>query len=143
LRTQTAIKEFFDTTDTAMAKNLEHKIALTWIPRHSETEGNEKANAEAKKAALDPTKKRPSHHKPLRSARAQCIKAAVKAQWLKGWRNNTKTSHDLQCIIQRPGINKSRIKAVWHNSKQRFSGCDYTTLNRTLWIKPLLALVQS
>ena len=51
-----------------MVENLEHKIALTWILRHFEIERNEKANAEAKKAALDPTKKRPSHHKPLRSA---------------------------------------------------------------------------
>ena len=77
-----------------MVENLEHKIALTWIPRHSEIEGNEKANAEAMKAALDSTKKSPSCYKPMRSAQAQCIKAAVKAQWLKGWRNNTKTSHD-------------------------------------------------
>ena len=51
-----------------MVENPKHKIALTWIPGHSEIEGNKKANAEAKKAVLDPTKEGPSHHKPLRSA---------------------------------------------------------------------------
>ena len=120
---QSIIKEFIDTIDTAVIENPELKIALVWVPGHSEIEGNEIADTEAKKAATDPAAARPFHHKPLRSARVQSIKAAAKAQWFKDWGNNTKTSYALRRILNRPGttggtklynriLNRSAIAAL-------------------------------
>lgn len=40
------------------------------IPGHSEIEGNERADLEVKKIAINPTISRPFHHRPLKSARA-------------------------------------------------------------------------
>lgn len=101
---QSIIKEFLDTIDEAVGKNPELNIALTWVPGHSGIEGNEIADAEAKKAAVDPTTTTPFYHRPLRSSRVQSIKAAAKAQWSKEWRNGTRTSHALRRITQRPGV---------------------------------------
>ena len=101
---QSIIKEFLDTIDEAVLENPELQVALTWVPGHSEIEGNEMADAEAKKAAINPMAARPFHHRPLRSARVQSIKAAAKAQWLKEWHNGTRTSHALRRIMKRPGV---------------------------------------
>src|SRR5208282_6063327 len=40
------------------------RIIITWIPEHSEIEGNEHADAEAKKAAMEPTSSQPFQHRP-------------------------------------------------------------------------------
>jgi len=80
---QSVIKEFIDTIDTVTTEKSELQITLVWVPGHSEIEGNEIADAEAKKAATDPDVAILFNHKPLRSAGAQSIKAAAKAQWFK------------------------------------------------------------
>jgi ribonuclease HI len=103
---QSIIKEFIDTIDTAVMENPDLKIAITWVPGHSEVEGNEIVDAEAKKAAIGTTAAKPFHHKPLRSSRAQSIKAAAKTQWTKDWNNNTKTSQALRRILRRPGAER-------------------------------------
>ena len=100
---QSIIKEFLDTIDMAEAENPELQVALTWVPGHCGIEGNEIADTEAKKAAMNSTVTRPFNHSPLKSARVQSIKAAAKVQWLKNWDNNTKTSHALRHIMRRPG----------------------------------------
>ena len=58
---------------------------------------------EAKKAATDSTATRLFHHKPLRFARVQSIKADAKMRWFKDWNNDTKTSNALRRILKRPG----------------------------------------
>ena len=100
---QSIIKEFLDTIDMAEAENPELQVDIIWVPGHCGIEGNEIADAEVKKAATSSTLANPFNHKPLRSARVQSIKAASKAQWLKNWSNNTKTSHALRHIMRRPG----------------------------------------
>ena len=48
---------------------------------HSEIEGNEIADTEAKRAATNPSAAMAFHHRPLKSA---------KAQWLEDWTSQTK-----------------------------------------------------
>ena len=66
--------------DMAAIENPNLQIVLMWVPGHSNIEGNEIADADAKKAATDPEVARLFHHKHLRSAQGQTIKAAAKAQ---------------------------------------------------------------
>ena len=132
---QSIIKEFIDTIDTAVMANPELEIVITWVPGHSEVEGNETVDAEAKKAATDPAAARSFHHKPLRSSRAQSIKAAAKTQWSKDWNNNTKTSHALRRILRRPGVERGTKQ----DAKQECSRRTRSAPNRTLRIKPLPA----
>ena len=77
---QSIIKEFLDITDQAMEENPQLQIKITWIPGHAKIEWNERADEEAKKAAIDPTIGRRFKHKPLKSARIRQIKADAKQQ---------------------------------------------------------------
>jgi len=61
-------------------------------------EGNEHADEEAKRAAIDPEVCSPFIHRPLKSSRIQHIKAMAKVQWNKTWTQNTKTSKHLRRI---------------------------------------------
>ena len=61
----------------------EHKylqIEIVRISGYAEIEGNELADAEAKKAAKDPTLSQAHNYKPLKSARARYIKTTAKKQ---------------------------------------------------------------
>ena len=58
-------------------------------------------DAEAKKAVLNPTLRRPFKYKPLKSARIMTIKDETKKQWKKIWNENTKTIGALRRIIKR------------------------------------------
>ena len=71
-----------------------------WIPGHAEIEGNELADAEAKKAAINPTLSQTHNYKPLKSARARYIKTAAKKQWHTTWNENTKTANSLRRIMK-------------------------------------------
>lgn len=75
-----------------------------WIPGHHEIEGNERADVEAKKAAMDPTLSQQFRHKPLKSARVRNIKAAAKEQWQKEWNEGTKTAITLRILTKRKGV---------------------------------------
>ena len=55
-------------------------IMITWIPDHQEIEGNEHADAEAKKAATEPTASQQFKHRPLKSTCVRNIKTATKEQ---------------------------------------------------------------
>ena len=68
------------------------EIKIIWIPGHMEIEGNEHADAEAKKAATDITLRQRHNYKPLKSAHARSIKALAKKQWHTAWSKNTKTA---------------------------------------------------
>jgi len=70
-----------------------------WIPGHSDIEGNEKADREAKKAALDPTLRWSYKYKPLKSGRTRHIKTAAKQQWHKEW-HKPNTAKPLRHIMR-------------------------------------------
>jgi ribonuclease HI len=50
---QSIIKEFLDYIDVIMDEKSYFLIIITWIPGHSEIEGNECADLEAKKTAYN------------------------------------------------------------------------------------------
>ena len=98
---QAIIKDFLDCTDDIMEAKPQQQITITWIPGHAEIQGNERADAEAKKAAMNPGISQPFKHKPLKSARIQYIKNSVKEQWSKQWNQHTQTSNFLRRLTKR------------------------------------------
>jgi len=112
---QSIIKQFLDIVDEATDNNPHLQIMITWIPGHSEIEGNEKADKEAKKAAKNSTAGRLFTHRPLRSARAMRIKTEAQKQWLNVWNSNTTTAHALRRITKTEG---SKVGTKFYN---RFS----------------------
>src|SRR5213075_21847 len=77
---------------------------MTWIAGHTKIGGNERADEEDKKAAINPTVSRRFKYKPLKSARVRQIKAEVKQQWLGAWNNNTHTAHALRRSMKARGF---------------------------------------
>ena len=102
---QSIIKDLLDCIDEIMDKHRHLQIDIMWIPGHSEIQGNERADAEAKKAAADPTLNQLRRHRPLKSARTRYIKTAAKEQWQKIWTEGTKNAKALRHItkIKRKG----------------------------------------
>jgi hypothetical protein len=85
-----------------MREHPKARIVITWIPGHSEIEGNEHADAEAKKAALNPAN-RLYKHKPLKSAKARYVNDAAKAQWRKEW-NESSSASEFSRMTKRKGF---------------------------------------
>jgi len=100
---QAIIKEFLDCVDDINDQHPHLHIKIIWIPGHVEIDGNERADEEAKKAALHPSTSQPYNHRPLKSARTRAIKEAAKKQWDKEWNENTKTAKALRRITKRKG----------------------------------------
>ena len=100
---QAIIKDFLDCVDDISDKYPHLHIKIIWIPGHAEIEGNERADAEAKKAAIQAPMSRPYNHKPLKSARIRVIKEMARKQWDKEWNENTKTAKALRRITKRKG----------------------------------------
>jgi len=98
---QLIIKDLLDTIDTAVNENPHLQVEMVWIPGHSGIEGNERADIEAKRAALDHTLSKCFDYKALKSARVTRIKRAAKEQWHKVWNENTKTATALRRIMGR------------------------------------------
>jgi ribonuclease HI len=80
---QAIIKELLDSIDKIAHEHPQLRIIITWIPGHHEIEGNERVDAEAKKAATTPSLGQLYKHKPLKSARVRHIKATSRDQWQK------------------------------------------------------------
>ena len=100
---QAIIKDFLDCVDDINDKYPHLHIKIIWIPGHAEIDGNERADEEAKKAAIHPATSRSYNHRPLKSARIRAIKEAAKKQWDKEWNENTKTAKALRRITKRKG----------------------------------------
>ena len=100
---QAIIKDFLDCVDDIKDKYPHLHIKIIWIPGHAKIDGNERADAEAKEAAIHPTPDRPYNHRPLKSARIRTIKEAAKKQWDKEWNENTKMAKALRRITERKG----------------------------------------
>ena len=99
---QAIIKELLlDRIDEVASMGL--RLEVIWIPGHSDIEGNERADVEAKKAATDTMLSKPFNHRPLKSARVRHIKTAAKTQWHKEWQETTKTATALRRITRRGG----------------------------------------
>jgi len=80
---QSIIKSIIDQVDDIVHQNpeLHPELEILWIPGHHGIDGNERADGEAKRAAVDPPLGRPFNHKPLKSTQAQYIKREAKNQW--------------------------------------------------------------
>ena len=89
-----------------MNSHSQRQLHIVWIPGHYTIEGNECADTEAKRAALDPTISPPFAYQPLKSCRIQHIKAMAKIQWNKEWNENTKTGKHLRRIAKRNDVNQ-------------------------------------
>ena len=81
---QTIIKELLDCIDEIISKYTHPQIEIVWIPGHSEIQGNERADAEAKKVTADPTLTQLRRHRPLKSARIRYIKSSSKGTVAQG-----------------------------------------------------------
>jgi ribonuclease HI len=88
---QSIIRNILDNIDEITNEHPHLRFEILWIPGHAEIEGNERVDAEAKKAAL---------YKPLKSARIRHIKTAAKKQWQIIWNTNTKTATALRRIMK-------------------------------------------
>ena len=82
---------------------LQRKLTIVWIPGHMDIDGNERADMEAKHAAMTSTAGDTFKYSPLKSCRVQQIKAMAKKQWSKEWLENTKTAHHLRRIQTKQG----------------------------------------
>ena len=101
---QSIIHDFLNTIERTTAINPDLKITITWIPGHYEIAGNEQADVEAKRAAMNPSISEAFEHMPLKSSRARKIKAVAKAQWHEQWSKGTGTSNVLRRITRRTGV---------------------------------------
>jgi len=97
---QSIIKDLLDCIDEITSNPTHPQIEIIWIPGHFEIQGNEWADAEAKKAAADSTLAQLRKHRPLKSARVRYIKTAAKEQWHKIWNKDTKTAKALRYITK-------------------------------------------
>jgi hypothetical protein len=121
-----------------MCEHPQLRIIITiWIPGHREIEGNERADAEAKKAATDSSLSQIFRHKTLNSARVRDIKTAAKDQWQKQWSGGgTKTATMLRRIMKRRGF-KARVKFYnRYATKQTNCSDPCSAPDRTLWALP-------
>src|SRR5437667_9065599 len=62
---QAIIKEILDCVDDINDKHPHLRIKIIWIPGHAKIDGNERADAEAKKAAIHSPTSRSYNHRPL------------------------------------------------------------------------------
>ena len=59
------IKDILDSIDEVTSEHTHLQFEIIWIPGHTEIEGNERADTEAKKAAMDPILNQPHKYKPF------------------------------------------------------------------------------
>src|SRR5437667_1498082 len=95
---QALIKEILDCVNDINDKYPHLRIKIIWIPGHAKIDGNERADAEAKKERWS------YNHRPLKSARIRTIKEMAKKQWDKEWNENTKMAKALRRITKRKGV---------------------------------------
>lgn len=96
---QSTIKGLLDSIDETCSQAHTH-VEIMWIPGHSEIQGNERADAEAKKAATASNLTQLPRQRPLKSARARYIKAAAREQWRAAWNGGSKTAKALRHITK-------------------------------------------
>jgi len=107
--TQTMIKDILGKLDKTA---VTHHLELIWILGHLGLDGNERADVDANRAALDPRLSWPSKYTSLRSTRIQGTKNMAKRQWQAGWTERTK----LTTLLRQ--LRSSRIGPKFFNRLQ-------------------------
>ena len=100
---QSIIKECLDYIDKATTKYPKLQVEVVWIPGHEEIDGNERADKEAKEAALTPPMRYRDKlkHWPLKSSQNQIIRSNAKTLWKNEWNDGTGTAINLRRITRR------------------------------------------
>ena len=93
---QSIISATIDSLEHLKAEHPNVEVTITWIPRHRDIEGNNKADAAAKYAAENSTTATNTNLPPLKSARNQSIKNMSKNEWESIW--NASNSRQLRRI---------------------------------------------
>src|SRR5579859_1093277 len=97
---QYIIRNIHQTTDQIKdtRPNLEFKIE--WIPGHMEIEGNEKADNEAKRAALEKLTEEPLISYKLKSVQNAKINTDINTEAKKAWTNGTSNATQLRKLTR-------------------------------------------
>jgi len=101
---QFIIKEFLDRIDDIVNNQFKLQVTIIWILKHENIDENERADAEAKKAAMKTTSNQSFKHKLLKSAWTRTIKETAKNQWQKEWNEGIDTTMTLRWIIKQKEI---------------------------------------
>ena len=77
---QIIIKDILKSIDIVTNEHPHLQIEIIWVPGHTEIEGNERVDLEAKKLALTTELSQSYKYRPLKSVWARYIKAKAKKQ---------------------------------------------------------------
>jgi len=96
--------------ETLALANPNLNLTIEWIPGHMDIPGNERADAEAKKAAKEKGKLgKPFQHRGLKSSQNQNIEAKISSQARKEW-EEAETKEQFQKIIRKNPTKQSGSK---------------------------------
>jgi ribonuclease HI len=104
---QSIIAATLNNLESLQAQKPDLNVSIIWIPGHMEIPGNEKADEEAKKAAVSNQSRRaPFNHKPLKSARNRIIKETTNQGWEQVWKSRNHNSRFLRRITTKQDVER-------------------------------------
>jgi len=89
------------------------------VPGHQNIQGNERADEEAKKAALASASDQESLESNLRSAKYQLIRSKLDQQWQNEWDKGTENARQLRYICRSIGVVESGAKIYQRISSRK------------------------
>ena len=107
---QSIIKKILNEIDAIHRVNQDYEIQFQWVLGHQNIPGNERADEEAKKAALASASDEKFPEPNLRSAKYQLIRSKLDQQWRNEWNKGTENARQLRYICRSIGVIKSEAK---------------------------------